>query len=211
MSDAPQKLNPEQERNATLNAADTLRAETVNAMIDLAQKNFATIDKDKNGYLTPQELQTFASTTSGRDRNLADGLVKSVGKIQTQSDDEWGWENDGITKNDLSVLKTSADAMAPAMAQARAVQEMLSRNFKLVDTSGNGRINKYELEAAVKNSALSAKDAELMQYTLDNFGSIGRKPSKSSRRITENDLNNYPDRVEYRYADTKEIADSVKK
>lgn len=211
MSDAPQKLNPEQERNATLNAADALRTETVNAMIDLAQKNFATIDKDKNGFLTPQEINQFAATKAGQDRKLADGLEKSVGKIQNQSNDEWGWENDGITKNDLAELKKSADQMAPAMAQARAVQEMLSRNFRLIDTTANGRIHRYEVEAAVKNPGLSANDAKLMHYTLDNFSTIGRKMGKSSRRITPADVENYPGRVEYRYSDIKSIADSVKK
>lgn len=211
MSDAPQKLNPEQQRNAELNSADALRAETVNAMIDLAQKNFTSIDKDKNGYLTPQEISKFASTTAGPDRKLAEGLGMSVEKIQTMSNDEWGWENDGITKKDLAELKKSADAMAPAMAQARAIQEMLSRNFQLVDTTANGRIHRYELVEATKNPAFSGKDAELMKDALEKFGEIGRKPGKSSRRITSRELENYPGKIEYRYSDTKSVADSVKK
>ncbi len=68
----------------------------------LATDNFAQIDKDKDGFLTLSELQGYRQTLKDdTQKGLMSYLNARFLDCQNTSNDELGFENDGITKNDL--------------------------------------------------------------------------------------------------------------
>lgn len=72
----------------------------------VVQSNFAGWDADGNSFLSPQEIEK-ALQGDGLSADQAAALRSmrdSVGGIQAVSDDEWGFENDGITQKDIQGL-----------------------------------------------------------------------------------------------------------
>lgn len=71
---------------------------------DLFIRNgFATADKDHNGFLTRKEaIQALGNKNLTADeKRILSHIRDNVGEIEEASDDEWFWEDDGVTKKDL--------------------------------------------------------------------------------------------------------------
>lgn len=71
---------------------------------DLFIRNgFAAADKDHDGFLTRSEaIQALGNKNLTADeRRILSHIRDNVGEIEEASDDEWFWENDGVTKKDL--------------------------------------------------------------------------------------------------------------
>jgi hypothetical protein len=71
----------------------------------VAQRVFARIDADNNGYLSRTELAGAVQSTEfqGQDAQMVAGLYAGREELQTISNDEWGFENDGITMADITL------------------------------------------------------------------------------------------------------------
>lgn len=67
-------------------------------------QNFAKIDKDNDGFLTRDELRSAIAdaTTLAEDRTTAQRLLADFSDVENSNNDEWGFENDGITRGDLN-------------------------------------------------------------------------------------------------------------
>lgn len=74
--------------------------------------SFETIDADKNGFLSNREIINKMKDNSikGDKAALVAALVEANKKIRNLSDDEFGIENDGVTKNDLIALDKLSDS-----------------------------------------------------------------------------------------------------
>lgn len=71
--------------------------------VSKATEAFDDLDKDMNHYLSPDELD--AKGQIGIRKDLVDSLSKGSELIQGMNDDEWGKDNDGITRGDLYRLE----------------------------------------------------------------------------------------------------------
>ncbi|MCK6548698.1 C2 family cysteine protease [Myxococcota bacterium] len=73
---------------------------------------FGDWDKDKDGYLSRTEIDTamLDKTNAGDDAAALATLKDRVDELEELSDDEYGDENDGVTKNDLGEYEKNAKA-----------------------------------------------------------------------------------------------------
>lgn len=74
--------------------------------IDYVQKNFSAIDRSGDGWITAWEIDQYVKDNSAKLKNEElEALRKVKEKVSTledQSNDEVGFENDGVTKDDLA-------------------------------------------------------------------------------------------------------------
>jgi Ca2+-binding EF-hand superfamily protein len=73
---------------------------------------FNRVDSDNNGYLSTGELNTalHSSSYTGADATAVAAMARHSGDIEEFSDDEYGDENDGITRQDIRAMVTQPDA-----------------------------------------------------------------------------------------------------
>lgn len=116
-------LNAQQLIDKQENKRDSLRSEGVWELCKFGKENFEKIDSDKDGWLSLTELTKAASNATGEKQKKLNQLRVNVETIQSLSDDESFFENDGITKEDLSVLQKQAISMTAAIARARDLRE----------------------------------------------------------------------------------------
>lgn len=71
--------------------------------------HFDLIDADRNGYLSAEELEHSAVDTGMgvEERQSSLFAVQRIDHIQKLSNDEIGWEDDGITRDDLARIRVS--------------------------------------------------------------------------------------------------------
>ncbi len=197
-------LNEVQTSDAKLNAHDKLSSEALQKSISATVNKFDQIDKDKDGFLTPTELN------QAPDKKFGATLAKNIDQIQSLSNDEWFFENDGITKNDLALLNQSARSFPEEMRIARDIRETIERNFRTI-SGGDTRIRRGELTSAANSTEYSQCDREAMAEGLERFGSIGHKSGKSSRKIKEWHLKEYEGEVSARFKLPISMANDLQK
>ncbi|MBZ0188417.1 MAG: hypothetical protein K8F91_19370, partial [Candidatus Obscuribacterales bacterium] len=70
------------------------------AVGDYGQEHFQILDKDKDGFLTESEVRTGKGSTEEEIEALRN-MRRLFNDIQSASNDEWGTDNNGLTKSDL--------------------------------------------------------------------------------------------------------------
>ncbi|MBS2004262.1 MAG: hypothetical protein JST44_22335 [Cyanobacteria bacterium SZAS LIN-5] len=72
----------------------------------LYEKNKGLIDTDNDGFITKSEIEqaTASQLFKGQDAQFVSVLKGNLEKIQTLSDDEFGFENDGVTSKDIDAF-----------------------------------------------------------------------------------------------------------
>ncbi len=153
--------------------ADRLSMEAVELLSKFGESEFKKLDSDKNGRLTELELDTAISSGLYKDDKLTylkcmrkhmteiqavryDGPIRT--RWQAKEDDR-----DGISKNDLYGLRRWASEYPDKIDGARAMREVLKRNFALIDTDKSGGLTITELIAASENKRLSQYDRWVIQ------------------------------------------------
>lgn len=114
---------------------------------NFAQDQFELLDKDGNRYINDREIkayeETFKEHMTPRMKGHLDSLRSNYDSTMALSNDEWGVENDGVTRNDLKVLEDREDG---AIASEH-IKEFVAKHFDEADTDGNGRITADEVRA----------------------------------------------------------------
>lgn len=84
---------------------------TTGTFSDRVRARFGDWDKDKDGYLSRTEIDTamLDKTNAGDDAAALATLKARVDQLEELSDDEYGDENDGVTKKDLEEYKTGVE------------------------------------------------------------------------------------------------------
>ncbi len=79
--------------------------------VDRALSNFDDWDADSNGYLSDSEIASAVndSGNTGADASAAAALHHNQGNLEELSNDEWGDEDDGVTKRDLAEYSRQLD------------------------------------------------------------------------------------------------------
>lgn len=197
------ELNAKQQEDHQSNAADKLRGEAVYELARWGKDNFQQLDSDSNGFLTVEELTQKSPSSDNPKYGLA--LKSAVSSVQSLNNDEWGFENDGITKADLEALKQKALSMPDELAIGRNIRETFTRRFSEID-GGDQRISRWDLESAISSGQFTGCDLRALKDAEERFTEIGHKPSKTSRKIKEPHLEEYIGEVQYRYRVVPEVA-----
>lgn len=134
--------------------------------IDYVQKNFSAIDRSGDGWITAWEIDQYVKDNSAKLKNEElEALRKVKEKVSTledQSNDEVGFENDGVTKDDL----------ADAQERFKAF-DYAQKNFEKLDTDSDGYITAEEIEGYIKDRRdLSQSDLKKLNYLKDHVGDI---------------------------------------
>lgn len=195
-------LNPQQVTDARANADDKLLADSVVGAVQKTMNSFDAIDKNENGFLDLTEIRGMSDKSASR------ALAKSYDNIQSFNNDEWFFENDGITRGDLQKFKEHAANMPGTMAQARDVRETMQRNWDQIN-GADQRIRKGELSSAINTGKFDACDRAALQAGADDFSGIGHKSGKSSRKIKYPHLEERVREKAAWFADVKEFGQNL--
>ncbi len=156
--------------NETVAATEDLRP-----ALEYAEKNFDKLDGDKDGYITGDEIEEYVSKNQGsvspEDLAKLRALKAKVGDVEELSNDEFGDENDGITRKDIAMSKERIDALAYG-----------KENFDKLDGNGDGYVTSEDIDAYVKARGdvspeemkkleyLKKQVSDLEEYHNDEFG-----------------------------------------
>lgn len=108
------------------------KIEFASKFMPYAEKNFAKLDKDGNGFLEIGEIEIAQSNKklSAPDRNALKQLRAAYARLQQESNDEWFWENDGITRKDLKVFANQIDGLKQDQAAADNAMKIADRTYR---------------------------------------------------------------------------------
>lgn len=106
-------------------------------MFQVAIKRFSDLDLNKNGYLTVEEIdktmtskRLSASLTNAEERGIK-AIKNQINYIQKENNDEWFYENNGVSKTDIEQHA-----------------ENLKRNAEIIPTKPGDHLVKMKLEGA---------------------------------------------------------------
>jgi hypothetical protein len=112
--------------------AEQVRAATPLAIWSQNGGNFTSVDADGNGFISDSEITGSLNNpaVSRLERLALEHMRDTYDSLQRSSNDEWFFENDGITRNDLTVFARNLDttrldtaAVDRALAAARRTHE----------------------------------------------------------------------------------------
>jgi hypothetical protein len=191
-------LNNEQAANQNANATDKLQAAAAQEVAKYAVSHFDELDQDHNGFLTIPDLQEIP------DRRMRQALINNIESLQSLSNDEWGFENDGITKNDLQALADNAQKMPEQMKVAREMKETLERNFsQIVSPMAPDFITRQNLAEAIESEKFSEGDTATMKTALEHFHDLSHYTG--SKFIEQKFLKNYDQEVKDNFEPVSQI------
>ncbi|MBX3076678.1 hypothetical protein KF913_22400 [Candidatus Obscuribacterales bacterium] len=151
---APQEITP-------------VDAKFADSDFDYLRKNFKGLDQDNNDHVTKDEVDKFMEANKGK---LSDAETKTltkfkenIGKLESIHDDEFGIENDGVTRNDLNDGEKRMKAY-----------EFADKHFDKMDGNGDGFVTEDELSKFGKDNeaTLSAPDKAALDYLKKNVSDL---------------------------------------
>ncbi|MBS1957814.1 MAG: LysM peptidoglycan-binding domain-containing protein, partial [Cyanobacteria bacterium SZAS-4] len=167
--DKLQKLNNDEwgRENSGVSQKDLQVANENSKAMEYAQKHFDRLDGDGNGHITKDEIDAYVKANgdklSPEDRAALETLKKNYSKIEDYSNDEWGFENDGITRHDLiegrkkegtENLNTGAKDNSPVSAYGdlRPALDYAQKNFDKLDADKNGYISEKDIDKYIEDN-----------------------------------------------------------
>lgn len=119
-----------------------------------ADNLFSTFDTNNDKFVTGEELDAyetkFAKSIDELERARLDDLRANIDDWQKRSNDEFGFENSGVTKNDISEVK-KAERNAEV---ADRMTVMIDKQFDDMDTNRDGRLTSSEVNHYKDNTRL---------------------------------------------------------
>lgn len=186
-----QRLKAEQELTSQ-NSSDgrqdgqtgTANSATPESVWSTAEKRFAAWDTNGDGFLSRSELEarTTDPTVKGLDAGVLLSLLDHLDDIQQLSNDEYGFENDGITTKDLGALRqlgAKAELNQKVVGTAGWGVEQQQRPTQLFDGDGPN----YE---AVKQGGIGS-----CEFLSAAVALAKRDPAAVKQMITENGDGSY--------------------
>lgn len=162
----------------------TLTSEEIARGREFFLKHFDEIDEsgsDKNGWVTEGDLNAYTakhqSEMSSDEIKYLNYLNRNYSKIEDANNDEWGLENEGITKLDIDnwsqeKLFTAGHGdwivMAPELSKEEQdkASAFIKKNAAAMNRDGDAYINPKEIDAFLKehtdDQTITAADRELM-------------------------------------------------
>ena len=125
---------------------------TANKIKEFTNRNFTVLDRDHDGYIAADELT--ASLRSSRwtadERSTISAMASRICDIEEVSNDEWGDENDGITRADMAAWHGGENQELITL-----VDQRLDRSQQILDrTDDRSLYNPSEPNGGVNPSAI---------------------------------------------------------
>jgi len=183
--------------------AEALRGEFVQSISRTALTDFNKIDKDGNGYLHKDELDTAvnAAPAGSKERLQLTALRDHVDDVAGLSDDETFFEWSGASRKDLNTLAAYAVDMPKEMAIARDITARNGAHWGEI-VSGDDRIHRNEFDWARANLLRSGKasisDIQAFSNMEARYDEIHHLHAKVGS-IKLEDLQRYPSEVQWAY------------
>lgn len=182
--------------------------------------NFASIDKNKNDFVTSTEVSAGvqAGTIS---QNSAQYLASNFHSIEAASNDEWGSENDGITRDDLKAFESARETL-PAnnffegladhlAGEPALIDEFINDRFDQIDLNTDDHLSRSEMNFAAlnKHSNLSQQEKDLVGLLIEHDEIFEFKHAKSMKDseplLSKSDMTELSDAVEGRADDQQNL------
>lgn len=173
--------------------SEAVSASDLRSTID---ENFSRWDRNGNGYLTSTELLEAVRNQKamGPSARAAEAAIENLHSIELLWNDEWGTENNGISRNDIGkfddLVKSKPDsAVVLAVKSSLSGDEHDSEKFislmniykPRMDLDQSGTLSKHELEHYAKTSADGAGPVGVASFLRDHFEFVNEIGSKNSR------------------------------
>lgn len=170
---SPESQGKQNQPADTCAKSDTKPMDTIKDVKDYAEKNFDKLDGNSDGFLSKEEIDEALKNKCLNDEERAalEILKKNQQGISELSNDEIGFENDGITKADLKEFDKKYDAYD----KANAMSYYGVNDFKEMDKDGNGLLSKDELDQAIAATAKDSPKRAALQQMRDEFDELKGK------------------------------------
>lgn len=110
-----------------------------------ALDTFELMDGNKNGYVNEDEIASFekrfARTIDPEEQRILDVYKANIDGWQTLSNDEWGRERSGVSKEDLWAVRKNEQARSTA----EDVRRVIARHFDEMDSNHDGVLKPEEI------------------------------------------------------------------
>ncbi len=145
----------------------------VNEACQFGIDNLARIDKDKDGYLTKNEMNAAIAggAFQGKELKQLKALAENVDQIQKVVHNGWGLGSDtnGASKKDLQELQNWSDWKYKQIEDYAVFSETFKRLFKTMDTNQDKKLSAAEVKRATTDYNLPRIDrlnlADALQQT----------------------------------------------
>jgi Ca2+-binding EF-hand superfamily protein len=129
------------------------------------EKHFDRIDKDRDGYLSQTELDKAMEDKciTGKDAQVLAAVREHREPLQDMSDDEIGFENDGITRNDFSEIDRQTRDRRQSLKQTDRVCDHTAEAFDKLDSDRDGFLTTSEVDKALADPSLASEDREKLE------------------------------------------------
>ncbi len=168
------------------------------AMQQFVESHFQTLDPNRDGFLSRAEIRAARQKPefAGADQQrMLSALEKNVGELEEYANDEWGDENDGITRQDMrafvaeakkspsdsTIQEITGDYQTHSSPQARQLLALFEKNLPQLDGDKDGFVSRAEIQKALSDPQLKDEDAALIavlqrrrsdleEFSNDEFG-----------------------------------------
>lgn len=166
-----------------------------------AERLFDQLDRDSDGYLSEGELAHAVQSEkyTGKDAQVVAALYRNQDDLEELSNDEFGDENDGITRADLKQFDKDRDKIQTEWQQIGRARVWLDKddNFKKVDTDNDDYLTKSEIEKALERTDLTKDERTSLEFLRDNVDDLEEASNDEfgdeNDGITKADLKEYGD------------------
>lgn len=160
---------------------------------------FGVIDTDGDNFLTEEELAAAAVDEKKFDaetREMIEALLRQREEIQDLSNDRWGSEGMGISRNDIREL----DKANEEYVAAKRMEEFAQHHFDELDYDGDGFISADEIDQALdalpgmteEHQKEYKENLDRMRDKLDGIeGASNDETGFENDGITRKDLDKY--------------------
>ena len=130
-----------------------------------ANEHFSSLDRDSDGYVLSDEIQSYLTANNDsitpEDAAILGDLSSQVPNLEENSNDEWGDESAGFTRNDLQEAAVKmAEDLNQERAQAATTTEVAGTEDTAADASETVAETATEGSPATAETVLNGQEAE---------------------------------------------------
>lgn len=166
-------------------------------------RNFQQLDQNKNGFISKKEITSnlYSNSITGNDAKIAEAALENFHSLELQSNDEWGTENDGITKADVNSFeqnrrRNTNNPLASAIDKSLLSDEhnrekfisMLNIYKAKIDDDKSGTLSRAELSHYITTSKDGRTPVGAAKFLLDHFDWLNEIGSANSTGAYSNTL-----------------------
>ncbi len=187
------------------NAGSTNLNDNAVEVIDAMKSVFTQLDTDNNEFISKAEINKALLDPKYKGiKALALKIMKSDGDtLQTLSNDEWGYENDGISKKDLDKFAEQYPKYAKEMIEALNLSSLGIAHFNEIDKDGDNFISKGELNNAIDTRLFKDDSSEellkAIKKKFDDLKNVSNDEWGHESSVTKLDFLNFGESIGAKY------------